>query len=232
MPATFRAAATQKTDGGTSIVITKPTGTVDGDVLVAYLAAPTAKTWTPPANWNSTFPDTFGGSAINTEMASWWRVASGEGASWTWSIAGGNDNIVGIVVCYKNADPSDPIDVADTAPDGGVGDPTCPSVTTTFPCLAIYAAATTDALAAQTLTFPAGTTQRATIVNAALTNFVRISAGEDNTAQTAPGATTARVVDNSSAVDGSVAATVTLIQQKPAPPVAVERQAVNRSAVI
>lgn len=81
---TYRASSTAK-GLGTSITIGKPAGTADGDVIVVgmnygILADPI----TPPSGWSLLYSSgDFGVSRIVRVYA---KVASSEGASWTWTV--------------------------------------------------------------------------------------------------------------------------------------------------
>jgi hypothetical protein len=86
MAYSFRAASTNGNASGGSLVVSKPTGTVDGDlvVVVAYLESDT-NTWSAIG---SGFTEDTGAAIANTgalNMRFYWKIASGEGASWTWT---------------------------------------------------------------------------------------------------------------------------------------------------
>jgi hypothetical protein len=80
----YRAGASAGNSSGAGVSPGKPSGTVDGDLLraVTYLETDT-NTWASvPAGW------TLGGSISNTgafTIRVYWKVASGEPASWTWT---------------------------------------------------------------------------------------------------------------------------------------------------
>lgn len=69
--------------GAATIVITKPTGTVDGDVLLAFIEYAGNLALTAPGGW--TLLDTADGGATNQRTSSYVKLASGEPSSWTWS---------------------------------------------------------------------------------------------------------------------------------------------------
>lgn len=74
----------QGSGGSTSIVITKPTGTVDGDVLLAFIEYNGNDTITAPSGW--TLLDTAAGGAAHQKTSCYVKLASSEPASWTWTI--------------------------------------------------------------------------------------------------------------------------------------------------
>jgi hypothetical protein len=80
---TYRSSMESFNASSNSIVVSKPPDTVDGDVMLAlvYINDVTA-TITPPAGW--TVIDTIN-TTISAVMATYYKVASSEGASYTWS---------------------------------------------------------------------------------------------------------------------------------------------------
>jgi hypothetical protein len=85
MAISFVASSTQVGGSGagvTSIVVTKPTGTVDGDLVIIALDTNTSQTITWPSGF--TQGDLQHGTQSAAHTAAWaWKIASGEGASWT-----------------------------------------------------------------------------------------------------------------------------------------------------
>ena len=114
MPIAFRSVSTiSETD--TSVDCPKPTGAVDGDILVALVVARQdvgIPTITPPAGW--TF--TVGNSVFNNVREEvYWKRAGSEGASYTWSHDGtGSLRTQVTIAAYSGAlqagSPIDPID--------------------------------------------------------------------------------------------------------------------------
>lgn len=82
----FRQVSTQGDASGAAITVTKPTGTVDGDLIlvVAYLETDTN-------SWSSVgagFNVWAAAGKANTGaflMQVWWKIAASEPASWTWT---------------------------------------------------------------------------------------------------------------------------------------------------
>lgn len=96
---------------GTSVTVSKPASIVDTgdnpdrDHLIAIIAAAGAPSITPPADWN--LVDTVAsGSAVT--MWVYEKLASSEGASWTWTLGSSLRNW-GWVGAYTGVDPDDPI---------------------------------------------------------------------------------------------------------------------------
>lgn len=69
----------------TNAVVVKPTGTADGDLLVVSLAGwrPGARVITPPVGWTRVETQITPQYASNDKMDVFWKIASSEGANWT-----------------------------------------------------------------------------------------------------------------------------------------------------
>lgn len=79
--------ASSNTGTGASAVVTKPSGTVNGDLLVAYAVGTNARTnITAPAGWTNSYSLTVVAGSV--EGAIYTKTAASEGASWTWTWAG------------------------------------------------------------------------------------------------------------------------------------------------
>lgn len=96
---------------GTTVVVSKPAGIVDTgtnpsrDHLIAYIAAAGAPTITPPAGW------TLITSVASASAVTLWvyrKLASSEGASWTWTLGTSLRNW-GWVGAYTGVDPTIPV---------------------------------------------------------------------------------------------------------------------------
>lgn len=81
----FRQSSNQGNASGAGLTVTKPTGTVDGDliIVVAYLETGT-NTWSSVgAGFTRVAQTPEAGTEFTVQM--WWKWASGEPASWTWT---------------------------------------------------------------------------------------------------------------------------------------------------
>ena len=129
----FRAATSQGNASGGALTVTKPTGTVDDDliVVVAYLESDT-NTW---ASVGAGFTEDTGANIDNTgafDMRVWWKKASGEPASWTWTPTTNNWRTV--VCCSFSGTlgtAGGRVDVRATGQADGATTFSCPTVTTT-----------------------------------------------------------------------------------------------------
>jgi hypothetical protein len=101
--------ATSTTAFGTAnnIALTKPTGTVDGDFLLAFIVNEGGQTITGvPSGWTFLQDD----SEINgNTVRVYWKQASSEGASWTWTFNATTERMGG-VIRIDGQKPTDPTD--------------------------------------------------------------------------------------------------------------------------
>jgi hypothetical protein len=70
---------------GTSAVVPKPGGVVNGDFLLAFVSIGNTGAITAPAGWAEVPLGT--NTAPNLQNRIYWKVASGEPASWTWTFS-------------------------------------------------------------------------------------------------------------------------------------------------
>lgn len=119
MAIVFRNVSTSASSSSSTIIIAKPSGVVDGDLMVAFIEWPRANalppdTCTPPAGWNeisySSAVHGYWGSIYGSCMRCYYRVASSEGESYTFTLAG-TANIQGGIVAYTGVSTSLPINV-------------------------------------------------------------------------------------------------------------------------
>lgn len=134
MAYTYRANSSAGGASGAGLAITKPTGTVDGDLILvlAYLETDT-NTW---ASVGSGF-NTSAALTINQtglfKLQAWWKIAASEPASWTWMPTTTNWRIA-VCASYSGGSGSgERVDVTASAQADAVaiGSQTAPSVTTT-----------------------------------------------------------------------------------------------------
>lgn len=107
----FVASTTSDTSTGTSITINKPTGTVDDDLMFAFLYSNTALTNSVPSGWTLAGNNNTAGAIC----ALYYKKASSEGASYNWGWAGSQAKKV-IIVTYRGGfNLTTPIDVVSNA---------------------------------------------------------------------------------------------------------------------
>lgn len=109
-----------------SVVVVVPTGTANGDVMVASIQAPSTRTITPPAGW--ILLQTESGNTLSAAV--YWRVASSEPADYTWtfSASGGNN---GTIVTFQQSGLPLVVDASAKSVSAGSASFASPTVTTT-----------------------------------------------------------------------------------------------------
>ena len=103
----------------TSVVVTKPAGVVNGDVLVAVALSDGAAV-TPPAGWSGIT----GGGALNM----YYKTAASEPANYTWTTSA-NNIISAIISAYSGA--TGVVDKSNVTGSGSSTTPTAVAITTT-----------------------------------------------------------------------------------------------------
>lgn len=130
MAIAFRAAAFGDFEAATrSPTVNKPTGTVDGDWMVAFTATDTVHTIATPGTWNfiATLDQT-----TDTSLSAFWRIASGEGASYTFTNLFGTTEVGTIcIMSYSGVDGTTPLDgvTPTTLASAAANGQTWPSIT-------------------------------------------------------------------------------------------------------
>lgn len=99
-PVLVATTAVQNSSSGSTLVMDKPLGTADGDLMIALLTAGggTVSGWTGPAGWNEV-ADSTTGRPVN---AAYWKTASSEGTSYTFT-AGTSRTLAGAILTYRYA---------------------------------------------------------------------------------------------------------------------------------
>lgn len=100
--ASFRAGSTRADSVSTTVTITKPTGTADGDLLVVALQSDSSHhANSVPAGWTETL---VGGGTLPSHgtLDTYYKIASSEGASWDWGYAASSGHILGACAAYKD----------------------------------------------------------------------------------------------------------------------------------
>src|SRR5512136_2910660 len=132
----FSAVAT----GSTSLAISKPTGTVDGDIMIMVICVhDTTSKGTLPENWTR-FAET---SSTNGTGFFAWKRASGEGTSY--SVTGLADSCAGFIVSFYNCISSgDPIETSVGRANASGATGTAGITTTTANCMIVSAECVMD----------------------------------------------------------------------------------------
>ena|GEM_PF-1454822 len=185
---TLRAASSgDNGGGGVTLTISKPTGTVQYDVMVAQITVlgGTGTTITPPLGWtliNRT------NSGTTLAQAVYWKAAAlVEGTSYIWTIT--NNKASGGIIAYTGVDNAGPIDASGAQANAAGTTVTAPSITTNVAntqLVGFFGTAAGDNSAV--FTAPSGMTERFDITGG---NGRTASEGADE-AQAAAGSTGTR----------------------------------------
>lgn len=110
-PSFIAEASTQNSGASTSLVINKPTGTTDGDLMIAVMGTnqPSgAFTWTGDTGWTEVVDH---GTGPGLRVA--WKIASSEGANYTFTCSL-STALGGSILTYRNTHQTVPISVTGT----------------------------------------------------------------------------------------------------------------------
>lgn len=145
----------------TTLACNTPSGIADGNLMVTILELNAAVTVTPPGGW--THATGFAVTSGTNVLDAYYRVASSEPASYTWSFGSAKCNIA--CLGYSGTPASSPVDVSNAASTTSPSAST-PTITTTGSADWIISAfSDRDSAAGSTWTTPAGTTPRANLLN-------------------------------------------------------------------
>jgi hypothetical protein len=181
MPLTYRSSSQQGNSSGGALTVTKPTGTVDGDLIVVYTQLETnTNSWTAPVGFDLVRTDTIA-ATYRTDI--WVKRASSEPTSWTWTPATTGVWRVAVAVSYSGHTGSGTfVDVhGGTSATINSGNVSAPSVTTTVAndqLLALY-----NNFNSEPWSYSSGaaTTERADFGGMTIYDVLRVSAGATGT---------------------------------------------------
>lgn len=120
----------------TTIILSKPTGTVEGDVIVAALNFGGMATVTPPANWNLIRRVDNDDSTNDVSLAVYYKIATGsEPTSYTFTFSMSLTS-AGIITSYYSMDTASLVDTSNSQTSGSTESTTqtftVPSITTSY----------------------------------------------------------------------------------------------------
>jgi len=98
--------------GDPTLTITKPTGTVDGDIMVAFVMGNGTNISTPPSGWTLLFSNSTSLDGTTTYFYCYTKVASSEPASYDWSMSGGAFTELGSISTYRPIHAAQPEDIS------------------------------------------------------------------------------------------------------------------------
>lgn len=176
MPYAFRAATTQGNASGGAIAVSKPAGTVDGElIIIAANLEDDLNTWSSVGAGFTALRRDVNAPLMSLQL--WWKRASGEPASWTWTPAATGWRSVVALTYSNNTGTGNQVDVdgtaqildADTSPDA-------PSIVTTVANDLLLAVHNNYQGAAATET-GAATTERADFGGVVISDALSVAAG-------------------------------------------------------
>jgi hypothetical protein len=161
MPDPTYRAHTTASSSSTSLTPNKPTGTVDGDYMLACVTCVSSNSVSSaPSGWTLLYgPATFD----DTVMRVYGKLASGEGASWTWTMSNSGVSLA-IVVTIQDPDSASPLVFSGGQTNASSNNTTAPGGTTTEAnaTLVFFGAASGGF---QSHTPPSGMTERGDVNN-------------------------------------------------------------------
>lgn len=115
---TYKSIANTGDTSASTIVISKPSGTVDGDLLVCMIGWSTGSSYTLTtlSGWTLIRTDSLTSGTLN--LASYYKIASSEGSSYTWSFSGAVES-AGSIVRVDTVNTSSPIATSNGAGTSG-----------------------------------------------------------------------------------------------------------------
>jgi hypothetical protein len=181
-----------RTTNSTTLVINKPAGVVQGDVMIAAFqeSGGITGTVTPPAGWTLIRSQTV---ESNTKTYTYWKAAgASEPASYTWTSTLSSKHSGGIIA-MTGVDTTTPVDASASVENTANLSVSCPAVTTTVDYGWLVTVAITHD--GTTFTFPSGQTERFDVSTGNTSTTDRTTAGATEPLGTA-GSTGARTVTN------------------------------------
>ncbi len=116
MAIAYRSHTVQNNSGSGTITINKPSGVIDGDLLIAFFSEDSDSPRITASGWTAFSGTGIGASGeivvgTSAVLQCFYKVASSEGASWNFTPSASYTGVVG-VIAYSGVDTTTPIDVA------------------------------------------------------------------------------------------------------------------------
>jgi hypothetical protein len=190
----YRSHTTKIENGLSTITINKPSGTVEGDILLLLVSLDrtTAETITPPSGFAALASSPLNSAVEAGSSACFWKKAgASEPASYDWTCTS-SASTAGILAAYSGRDGTTPINASSGLAEGGAASAASVNATGITPsvdnCDIVYLAATdTTVSATVSWTPPSGMTERAEVttaspwVNATLADLTQGTAASTGT---------------------------------------------------
>ncbi len=108
MASQFQTSSISNLANSSAVSLTKPTGTVDGDLLITFICGNgTVAPSSVPSGWTLIRSSDSGGTTTQASIHSYYKVASSEGSSYSWTAG---SSIAGGMVLRVTGQESTPID--------------------------------------------------------------------------------------------------------------------------
>ena len=112
---------------GSTITLAVPTGTIDGDLMLAFLVEAVDDEWASvPSGWTLYVDEHASG---DPEISIYWKIASSEPSDYNWASITAGIGLMGAIASYRRVNETQPFDVLRTL-STGTGDPDPPNITT------------------------------------------------------------------------------------------------------
>jgi hypothetical protein len=204
----FRSSASSN-GSGSSLTVAKPSGVVNGDVMVATIVWARTAQWsgaiTPPAGWTSRVVNT----PWSVRMETFTKVASNEGSSYTFSMPSGSG--VAAISAYSGVNNSTPLDTAAAGVNASSSSVTAPSLNTVSANTMLVNIFGSQGL--DSWTPPAGETERVDARDTSALSGWYSSVAQSSVALGGAGATGARTATSSTGQADEMAQSIALRAQ-------------------
>ncbi|MGW0795914.1 hypothetical protein [Streptomyces sp. NPDC002692] len=224
------ATATNSSISTSSLACNVPTGTANGDVMVAIISrASSSATVSTPSGW-TVIPGFPVQNTNGTTLCGFYKVASSEPASYTWS--GSAQKWCIATMSYRGVDTGSPINVSSAAVDTtNRAAHASPSITTTVAnCWIVAGYGDRGSTSASTWSTPSGLTSRSGSLTTTGTSDNSLATFDTNAGQTAGAYTYSSTASASQSTACMCTVALAPAGPPPQPPPVVVRQAVQRAA--
>jgi hypothetical protein len=206
----YRASASAGAASGTlTLTVNKPTGTVNGDVMIAAITVrPSGAAITAPAGW-TLIRETSQASGTSSKQSTYYKTAGGsEPSNYSWSLSSSTGSAGGIATFY-NINTSNPVNVENGQATASSLSHVTPTVTTTVANTMMVA--THSFASSANWTPPAGMTEVVDRASTGVPNTNGISIEISYAAKAATGATGTKTATASANAKNGVAQILTLV---------------------
>lgn len=168
MAIAYRSSSNANNGATTTLVVTKPSGVIDNDVMLAFVyandpnsAITTLAGWTKIRELSATVGN------YTANHSAYYKVASSEGASYTWAFPSGSTRASVVISAFTGVDTSDVVDVENGQGNDDAAGFVAPTITTTGDNkMLIYGTCRDDGVVSNYSAMPSGMTQAINVSSA------------------------------------------------------------------